>query len=138
MSRYRAREEAFKTVFQYGFSPEIDIEELIAQAEGGEDAPEFDDELDYYEDTVRGVVKNLEKIDADIERFSTGWSHNRISRVARAIMRISVYEMTGRCDISAGVSINEAVELAKKYADDETGAFVNGLLGAFVRDRESN
>jgi len=82
-----------------------------------------------------GIEAKKEEIDADIARFlKKGWTLSRISRTSLAILRLAVYEIKYLDSIPEGVSVNEAVELAKKYTIDESG-FVNGILGAFIRSR---
>lgn len=105
----------------------------------------YDDKTELYENAVaaRGIEENeyirtlyfgfLEKrgeLDAYIEKYAKGRTLARISKIAKAVMRISIYEMLYIDDIPASVSINEAVELAKQYDDDKTKAFVNGILNA--------
>lgn len=77
---------------------------------------------------VRGVLRARTEIDTIIERFSDNWKMSRMSSVDRNIMRLSVYEMLIFKDIPCKVSINEAVDLGKKYGTEESGAFVNGIL----------
>ena len=77
-----------------------------------------------------------DEIDADISRFlKKGWSLSRISRTSLTILRLALYEIKYLDSIPESVSVNEAVELAKKYTIDESG-FVNGILGSFIRSRE--
>lgn len=77
--------------------------------------------------------EKAEELDATIERYSRGWKTQRISRTARAILRIALCEILYLEEIPAAVAINEAVELDKKYDEAETVAFVNGVLGGFMR-----
>ncbi len=89
----------------------------------------------YAQAAVMGIEAKKEEIDADIARFlKKGWTLSRISRTSLAILRLAVYEIKYLDSIPEGVSVNEAVELAKKYTIDESG-FVNGILGAFIRSR---
>jgi transcription antitermination factor NusB len=77
---------------------------------------------------VNGVMTNLEAIDAKISRYATNWQLKRMAVVDRNILRMSCYEIAFREDIPPKVSINEAVELAKKYSGTQAGKFVNGIL----------
>ncbi len=77
---------------------------------------------------VLGVLETLSEIDALIERFSMNWKLNRMSGVDRNVMRIAVYEILHCDDIPAKVSINEAVDIGKKFGSSESGAFINGIL----------
>jgi N utilization substance protein B len=91
-------------------------------------------ELDYFLDVVRGVISHAEEIDERISRYSKGWMTSRMPKVDLSIMRLSSYEMAFRKDIPASVSINEAVELSKKYGDDHSKTFVNGVLAKVYLD----
>jgi N utilization substance protein B len=91
-------------------------------------------ELDYFLDVVRGVISHAEEIDERISRYSKGWMTSRMPKVDLSIMRLSSYEMAFRNDIPASVSINEAVELSKKYGDDHSQTFVNGVLAKVYLD----
>ena len=92
--------------------------------------------LDLSEQIVFSLLRD--DIDADITRFlKKGWSLQRISRTSLAILRLAIYEIKYIDSIPDSVSVNEAVELAKKYTIDESG-FVNGILGSFIRSREGD
>jgi len=80
-----------------------------------------------------GVLEHGPELDAYIEKYAKGWAVGRISRVAVAIMRVAMYEILYMPDVPGASAINEAVEIAKKYEDPETVAFVNGILGSFIR-----
>ncbi|MBO5364823.1 MAG: transcription antitermination factor NusB [Clostridia bacterium] len=125
MNRRKAREYAFTLLFSYRFQPE-DIqsllEEFLAENETGEQA-------DYIRTVVEGTVAHVEEIDARISQFAKGWTTERISAVCLAVLRLAVYEMQYMDSIPAGVSVNEAVALAKKFDGEESLAFVNGVLG---------
>ena len=87
----------------------------------------------YLDKVVSGVANRAEELNAQIQKYSIGWDVNRISRLARSIMQLAIYEISYLEDVPTGVAISEAVRLAKKYDGDDTGAFVNGVLGAFAR-----
>ena len=91
-------------------------------------------QLSYIEDTVRGVWEKREELDGYISKYAIGWNINRISRIARAIMQLAMYECLYVHDVPVSAAINEAVELTRKYEDEDVVAFVNGILGAFVRE----
>ena len=87
-----------------------------------------------YIDTVgTGVANREEELDEQIRKFSIGWDISRISKLARCILRLAIFEILYVEDVPAGVAVSEAVRIAKKYNDDDTGSFVNGILGSFVR-----
>lgn len=93
-------------------------------------------QLGYIDSVVAGVANRSEDLNAEIQKYSIGWDVNRISRLTRCIMQLAIYEILYLEDVPTGVAISEAVRLAKKYDGDDTGSFVNGILGTFVRNRE--
>lgn len=84
--------------------------------------------LSFFLELINGVIKVLPEIDSVIERFSSNWKISRMSIVDRNIMRVAVYEMLFCSDIPSKVSINEAVDIGKKFGAEESGAFINGIL----------
>ena len=90
---------------------------------------------EYIEDILTGSKQHMDEIDDIIREYSKGWKFERISKVDLSILRLALYEILYRDDIPVSVSINEAVELAKKFGGDRTSSFVNGILGNFVRNR---
>ena len=90
-------------------------------------------QLSYIDGVVAGVANRVEDLNAQIQKYSIGWDVARISRLARAILQLAIYEILYLEDVPTGVAISEAVRLAKKYDGDDTGAFVNGILGSFSR-----
>ena len=94
-------------------------------------------QLRYIDSVVSGVANREDELNAQIQKFSIGWDVSRISRLARCIMQLAIFEALYVDDVPTGVAISEAVRLAKKYDGDDTGAFVNGILGAFSRAQEA-
>ena len=90
-------------------------------------------QLAYIDAVVAGVANRTDELNEQIQKFSIGWDITRISRLARSIMQLAVYEICYLDDVPTGVAISEAVRLAKKYDGDDTGSFVNGILGSFAR-----
>ena len=90
-------------------------------------------QLGYIDSVVAGVANREEDLNELIQKHSIGWDISRISRLTRSIMQLALYEILYIDDIPTGVAISEAVRIAKKYDGDDTGAFVNGILGAFAR-----
>ncbi len=133
MTRREAREQAFALLFEKSFHAETGMKEIIDMniEFGTIEDDEFANSL-----AIQAWDK-LEEIDALIEKHAIGWRKNRISRVSLAVLRLAICEMLYRDDIPAGVSINEAVELCRKYASDEEYSFVNGILGTVARNLES-
>ena len=145
MSRKKAREIALHLVFEMGFR-EFEAEEILTDrldesimASIGGDIALYagklsEGQVSYIMQVVKGVASHLEELDAQIAANSKGWNLNRISRMTRAILRLALYEMKYVDDVPVGAAINEAVELAKTYESDESGAFINGILGTIGRE----
>ena len=133
MTRKEARNQAFVLIFEKGINNDP-IEDIIDAAKECRDF--LEDEDGYTLKVFKGVFENLEEIDDTISKNLTGWTINRISRVSLAVLRLAIYEMLYRDDIPVSVSVNEAVELCKKYATTEDASFVNGILGAVSRHGE--
>ena len=128
MTRKMAREEAFILIFEKVFSKES-IEEILQPAEEARDlVPD-----DYIKTVFGGVYDNLDELDGIISENAVGWKIERISKTALAILRLALYEMKYMEDIPVSVSINEAVEIAKKYATVEDSAFINGILSTVAK-----
>ena len=125
LTRREEREQAFILLFEKAFNAETDVAELYDFA--------IENEVITGSDFVKSLVfktwENVENIDLVIEKYSVGWKLGRISKVALAVLRLALCEILYFDDIPAGVSINEAVELCKKYAARDDASFVNGLLG---------
>ena len=94
-------------------------------------------QLAYIDSVVAGVANRTEDLNAMIQQYSIGWDVSRISRLTRCIMQLAIYEILYVEDVPTGVAISEAVRLAKKYDGDDTGSFVNGILGTFARAQEA-
>ena len=127
MTRRQAREETFILVFekQFNDSPLEDILELAVQVRNI--TPD-----DYIKDTFFGVYQNIDDIDKLISDNAVGWSIGRISKTALAALRLAIYEIKYNDSIPNAVSINEAVELLKKYATSQDASYVNGILSSVV------
>ena len=95
-------------------------------------------QLAYLDSVVSGVANREEELNQKISRYSIGWDVSRISRLTRAIMQLAIYEICYIEDVPTGVAISEAVRLAKKYDGNETGSFVNGILGSFSREMNAS
>ena len=126
MKRREARELAFTLLYEMTFYEDADAQSVY---EKEKTIREFEDD-DYIKKVFFGAAENRQRIDAIIEKYSSGWRVKRISRVSLAIMRLCIYEMLFMEDIPYNVSINEAVELCKKFNDEKANAFVNGILNA--------
>ncbi len=134
MDRRKARKEAFCAIYEYYFNNgEVAVADIIRREQ-----EERGIEQDEYMDTVcAGVTANTGKLDEVIAKYLKGWKMKRISKVSLAIMRLAVYEIAFMESIPVNVSVNEAVELAKLYDEDAAPGFINGVLGAYVRELEA-
>lgn len=90
-------------------------------------------QLRYLDTVVSGVANRTEELNEQISRFSIGWDVSRISRLTRCILQLAIFEILYVEDVPTGVAVSEAVRIAKKYDGDDTGSFVNGILGSFAR-----
>lgn len=129
MNRYRSREQAFTLIFQSEFSGD-DAESIIEAAQLAEDT----EISEFASGALKGIRENSEIINHYIEKHIKGWKSERLSKMSSAIMKLSVYEMLFEEGVPIAVSINEAVELAKKYGDGGDASYVNGVLGAIGKD----
>lgn len=132
MGRRETRECAMKLIYQTMLQ-HGDVEEQIGRF-CEENGLTDEVELAYFLDVVHGVHAHAEELDACIARHAKGWTIGRMPKVDLSIMRLSCYEMGHHKEIPGSVSINEAVELAKKYGDDGSKAFVNGVLGKVYQE----
>ncbi len=132
MTRREARELAFILLFERSFSDES-IADILENAGEARDITGDTFAISLAE----GAVEHTEEIDALISAHAHNWSRERLSRVALAILRLAIYEMQWVEDIPVSVSINEAVELAKRYGGDFDASFINGVLGGISRRSEA-
>ena len=144
MTRDTARELAVQLVFNISLS-DSDPAELIEEFLSEEHYSSLQEEDDLYSEipdqnaaayireTALGVSEHLQEIDNIIRKYSASWHITRISGSALAVLRVAVYEILYRSDVPVGAAINSAVEIDKHYDEPETAAFVNGVLGGFVR-----
>lgn len=130
MTRKQAREEAFILVFEKEFNDNT-VEEILETAKEVRDL--IPDE--YISTVFSGVFEHLEELDGIISDKSVGWKIGRISKTALSILRLAIFEMKYLDDIPVSVSINEAVELCKKYATGDDASFVNGILSSVAKEQ---
>ncbi len=90
-------------------------------------------QLRYIDTVVSGVANREEELNGQIQKYSIGWDISRISRLTRCILQLAIFEILYAEDVPTGVAVSEAVRIAKKYDGDDTGSFVNGILGTFAR-----
>ena len=148
MTRANARELAVHLIYSQGFTgdePEQVVatrlekeyyKKLSAENEVYEERPSRA-QLAYIDGVVSGVANRAEDLNEQFLKFAIGWDVSRISRLARTVMQLAIFETLWVEDVPVGVAVSEAVRLAKKYDGDDTGAFVNGILGSFARGLNS-
>ena len=132
MKRRQAREYALQILFQIDFTERRieprDLEEFWADKKERIDVKEFAEGL------VRGTLGKLNDIDALIESAAENWLLKRMAVVDRNILRLAVYEILDRRDIPSAVTINEALEIAKKYSSLDAASFLNGILDRVAKE----
>ncbi len=131
MTRKQAREEAFILIFEKSLNDNA-LEEILSLAEEVRDIKADE----YVKKVFFGVFDYLDDIDTIISKNSVGWSIKRITKTALALLRLAIYEICYYDEIPVSVSINEAVELAKKYATKEDASFINGILSTVAKSTE--
>jgi len=124
--RHQARELALKVLFQLENRDE-DAAEVLAYHAADSGAP--DDVASFAADLVKGVLANREQLDDTIRAAATNWTLEQMAKVDRIVLRIAVYEITISRNVPVKAAINESIELAKTFSGDESGRFVNGILG---------
>ncbi|WP_300258684.1 transcription antitermination factor NusB [Clostridium sp.] len=127
MNRVKSREYLLQLAYQMEITSETASETFNSFIEN-EDISKDDLDLEYIKSGLLGIEKNKEKLDSLIQSQLVKWKLNRISKVNLSILRISTYEMLFTDDIPGKVSINEAIELCKKYSDNKSVSFINGVL----------
>ena len=126
-----AREIAMKMLYAASLGGGETMDEVLEQSEL--ETTLSDRDKAFLEDLTAGVPAHQEELDEIIARYSQGWALNRLAKVDLTILRMAVYELLYRPRVPVGATINEAVELAKRYGGDEDSAFVNGILGSISR-----
>ena len=158
MSRKKAREIVLCLVFEKDYYRDLSCEKLyddlfencgigigeiynsFGEGKIKEDKIKIDNlnkaDEDYIKSTFFGIFENIEQIDDIVSSSTIGWEYSRISKISMALLRIAVYEILFADDIPNSVAINEAVELSKRYDDPEAYTFINGVLGAVVKNNK--
>ena len=144
MIRNVAREIAMHLSYELSFT-DLSADELIDQRLSGdrfeELAPEYEvygklpgpTQQTYIRRLVKGIAEHGYELDLYIEKYAKGWKFERIPLVAAAVMRLAMFEILYMPDIPNAASINEAIEIARKYENEDVVRFINGILGTFVR-----
>lgn len=143
MKRRVAREIAVQSLYQIQMNeatPQEAVQIAIHEAEhDNETELNFSgDKIDplYIIELVEGTYSNKVRIDELLEEYLKGWAMDRLSRIDREVLRLAVYEMLYRDDVPPKVVVNEAIDLAKHYGTEESGKFVNGVLGKMIKEVE--
>lgn len=140
MSRRELREQIFKYIFRVEFNDREEMPEqeqfffemLKMEAQERELQEIRDEDAAYISNKSSKIIEKLDEIDAMINKQAKGWTTQRMGKVDLAILRLAVYEIVYDADVPTGVAINEAVELAKKFGQEESSGFVNGVLAKFA------
>ena len=149
MSRANARELAVHLIYSQGFTgeePDLVVAtrlekeyyKLLSEENEIYECRPSNSQRAYIDSVVAGVANRQDMLNAEIQKLSIGWDVSRISRLARSVMQLAIFEILFVEDVPTGVAVSEAVRLAKKYDGDDTGAFVNGILGSFARSLPAN
>ena len=144
MTRANARELAVHLIYSQGFTgeePDVVVAtrlekeyyKLLSEENDVYEERPSRTQLAYIDNVVAGVANRQDMLNEEIQKYSIGWDVSRISRLARSVMQLAIFEILFVEDVPTGVAVSEAVRLAKKYDGDDTGSFVNGILGSFAR-----
>lgn len=131
MKRRELRQHVFEMLFRVEFNSAEELEEqlhMFVEDLKGEKEVSAQDES-YIMEKCKKIIEMLPALDADINEAAKGWKTSRMGKVELTILRLAVYEMKHDEDVPVGVAINEAVELAKLFGQDDSPAFINGILG---------
>ena len=148
MTRSNAREIVAHLIFEMNFTSDSAeqifdaameptyYESLAQESEIYAERPN-QKQMEYIRSAVAGIKEKQEELDGYIQKYAVNWSVSRISKVARAILHVAMFEALYVDDVPVSAAINEAVELSRKYEDEDVVAFVNGILGSFSRNLEN-
>lgn len=129
MKRNEMREQGFFLIFENLFTPNNDMDELISLY-----SENVEPVCDYAKEIFSGVNEKKDELDELITAYSKSWKISRLPKVTLALLYLSLYEMKYVDSVPVNVAINEAVELAKKYAGTADASFINGILGSVARE----
>lgn len=132
MSRRQLREQIFKLLFRVEFNSKEELEQQEAFFFADEENHADEEESAQIGEKFGRIVERLDEIDAELNQKAKGWSTDRMGKVDLTILRLAVYEIQHDDEVPTGVAINEAVELAKKFGQDSSPAFINGVLAKFA------
>jgi len=137
-SRRKARILAFQALYAWDASDSSRDELLSFSWLGDESAAKADDELRAFAGLIiSGTIENVQAVDAAIARHLEHWAFERLKRVDLAILRVSAYSLLYQDDMPAQITIDEAIEIAKEYGSEDSFRFINGVLDAVWKERQS-
>ena len=132
MNRTLAREVAMKILFARSLGGEDTWEEVLEQSQARDELSEED--KTFLENEVFGVERHREELDGLIDGYAKGWNLNRLAKVDLTLLRMGLFELLYLPEVPVGAAINEAVELSKRYGEDKSYSFINGILGTAARE----
>ena len=134
MNRTQTRESAFKLIYSAQIQKDMEEDQIDIFCEQNEISKK--EEITYIKETFNGIKNNIDEINELISKnLKQNWEMNRISKIDISILKLAIYELI-YTKLPFKVVINEAVELAKKYGDDSSKSFVNGILASVVKDQD--
>lgn len=132
MNRTLAREVAMKILFARSLGGEDTWEEVLEQSQARDELS--DEDKTFLENEVFGVERHREELDGLIGGYAKGWNLNRLAKVDLTLLRMGLFELLYLPEVPVGAAINEAVELSKRYGEDKSYSFINGILGTAARE----
>ena len=132
MNRTLAREVAMKILFARSLVGEDTWEEVLEQSQARDELS--DEDKTFLENEVFGVERHREELDGLIDGYAKGWNLNRLAKVDLTLLRMGLFELLYLPEVPVGAAINEAVELSKRYGEDKSYSFINGILGTAARE----
>ena len=133
MGRHEQREQVFKLLFRVEFNPPADMPEQVKLFTEDNEEVVYQKDAEYIADRFSKISEKLPEIDKLLDENTEGWDTTRIGKVELTVLRLAVYEIVFDEEIPDSVAINEAVEIAKKYGQDNSGGFVNAILAKIVK-----
>lgn len=140
-NRHLGRIIALQTLFEQDFRGQMGDADFDLGATLKRNLSRYDAAIDdkaFIERLVHGVSENTEELDKDLQPLAPDWPISTIARMDRVVLRVGIFELTHMTDVPAKVAINEAVELAKMFGNENSSKFINGVLGTALRQREEN
>ena len=135
MDRSLAREIAMKMLYAASLGGEESMTDILEQSEQADTLADSD--KTFLENLVFGVRERQEELDGVISQYAQGWALNRLAKVDLTILRMAIYEILYMPEIPVGATVNEAVELSKRFCEDKSPGFINGILGSVARAHRS-